>query len=170
MGEKLIAFGCIPDEVDVRDYKISRASVKNERFPKTFQCGKTMPVKYQGGVGSCTAHALTSILEYHYTDGVKLSTNFPYGIHYYLFNSVGPGLRLREALKIAAKYGDPEEKLCKGNTEVDKVYQIAKAAFDNKEVMANAAAYKIKEYAKLSSEKDIKFALMRYGPVLASVK
>ena len=165
----LISFGCIPDEVDVRDYKISRASIKQQSFPKTFECEKTMKVKHQGSVGSCTAHALSSIFEYHYTDNVKLSTNFLYGIHYQLYNSQGPGLRLREALKIASKYGDPEEKLCKGNNEVEKVYSIAETAFNNKEVMKNAEKYKIKEYARLTKDDDIKFSLINYGPVLASI-
>ena len=167
--ERLTAFGCIPDKVDVRDYTISRASVKAQTFPEVFECQKRMPIKYQSGVGSCTAHALATILEYHYTDNVKLSTNFLYGIHYKLYNSPGPGLRLREALKIASKYGDPEESLCKGNNEIEKVYGIAEDAFNNKATMLNAAKYKIKEYARLTKDNDIKFALLNHGPVLASI-
>lgn len=168
--EHLTSFGCIPDKVDVRDYTISRASVKAQTFPEVFECPRSMKIKYQGAVGSCTAHALASILEYHYTDGIKLSTNFLYGIHYKLYNSAGPGLRLREALKIAVNYGDPEESLCKGNNEIEKVYDIAENAFQTPKIMINAAKYKIKEYARLTKDNDIKFALINYGPVLASMK
>lgn len=169
--EVIQGFGCLPDETDLRDYRIAAAAVKAGYFPPTFECEKRMVVKTQRSVGSCVAHATSSILEYHYTGkNPLLSTNFIYGIRKKLFGSTGVGMHLRDACQIAAKYGDPELKYCRGNTEVDEVYAIAEQAFEDSMAMENAANYKIKSYARLQSPNDIKFALTHYGPVLASAK
>lgn len=166
-----MAFGCLNDLTDVRDYTLSKIAVKAMHFPTAFECEKRAMVKSQRKVGSCTAHAASTILEYHYTGkNPILSTNFLYGLHYQLYNSTGPGLRLREACQMMYDYGDPEWTYCRGNTEVDEVYEIANEAFANPEAMANAEKYKIAGYVRLHSNDEVKYALMTYGPVLASIR
>lgn len=162
--------GCICSPTDVRDYKLARSSVSSVELPESFECEKRSRVKDQRSVGSCVAHAASSILEYHYSPNNRLSTNFIYGIHYKLFGSEGPGVSLREACKIISKYGDPELKYCPGNTEVEKVYDLAEECFDNPEAMENASKYKIDNYVKLLSDKDIKYSIFNYGPVLAAIE
>lgn len=170
MAETIYGFGCLLDKTDIRDYKIAAAAVKAITYPETFECAKIARVKNQGGVGSCTAHATSTILEHHYTGiDAQLSTNFIYGIHNKLFGSEGPGLSLREALKTVLQYGDPEYDYCKGNTEVSKVYGIAEQAFEDPVAMENAAKYKISGYARANNINDVKYALMNYGPVLACI-
>ena len=171
MEEHTYSFGCIPDKKDVRDYKIDKRKAQAMVYPDAFECEKKARVKNQGNVGSCTAHASSTILEHHYVGKEKrLSTNFLYGIHYKLFGSEGPGLRIREALNIMRKYGDPEIGYCPGNTEVAAVYTIAEDAFKDQDSMENAKFYRIDSYAKLVTNDDIKFALMNYGPVIGCIK
>ena len=162
MGVKL-------DKVDIRDYKINKAMARAASYPESFSldCGKV--IKDQGSVGSCVAFATSEILEYFHENQVNLSTNFIYGIHYKLFGSKGPGMFLREACKIVKDYGDPQEEFCRGNTEVDRVYEIAEAAYNNKYTMKNARKFSISSYAKLRGDSDIKYSLMNHGPVLASM-
>lgn len=171
MSTSLKGFGCLLSPVDLRDYRFSKISVLAEQYPSKYELpmDKTK-VKNQRTVGSCVAHALSTILEYHDKYREVLSTNFIYGIQYRLYLAKGPGMQLRNALKIAKNYGDMTEEHCQGNTEVEEVYDIASKAFNIKEYRENALRYRINSYVKLNSVNDIKFAIMNYGPVLAGVK
>lgn len=164
--------GALRGKIDVRDYKIDRKLAMAVQYPDTFELSELPPVKNQGSIGSCVAHAVSEILEFHYRAGtkLKLSTNFIYGIHYKLFGTKGPGMYLRDACKIVKDYGDPKEEYCRGNTEVDRVYDIANTSFANELIMDNAKQYRITSYAKVKSDNDIKYALMNHGPVLAAIK
>ena len=56
------AFGAIPSPIDIRDYRGVACAVKQD-FPKEFEL--EMPeVKNQGSVGSCVAHAISTVVEY----------------------------------------------------------------------------------------------------------
>lgn len=160
--------GCLHEKVDIRDYKLKRKVAMSVQYPEKYTCNGYRKIKSQGSVGSCVAHATSEILEYH-NGGVKLSTNFIYGIHKKLYATPGPGMYLRDACKIVHEYGDPVYELCPGNNEVTKVYEIAEKAFDNQDVLRDAAKNRIDSFAKLNSVNEIKYALMNYGPVLSSV-
>lgn len=166
----LETFGCKISQVDLRDYRLSRICTLSEDLPETYEINMTHHIKSQGSVCSCTAHALSSILEYHDRNVYTLSTNFIYGLQKMLYNELGPGQKIRVALNIANKYGDPIKALCYGNTEVDAVYDLAEESFKDQEVLNDAYRHKIKSYVKLTTERDIKYALMNYGPVIAGIK
>lgn len=159
--------GALRDPIDFRDYKFKKKTIS---FPIEFSldCGKN--IKDQDSIGSCVAQVTSEILEYFQGNNTQLSTNFIYGIHKKLFGSNGPGMFLREACKIVKDYGDPSEKYCKGNTEVEEVYQLAEDTFNNKEAMEDAQKHTISKYAKVKSDNDIKYALMNYSPILTSIK
>ena len=74
-------FGAIYSGVDVRDYKMVCASGGVE-LPEEFEL-KTVRIKNQGSVGSCVAHALSSIVEYYNADQcgdtTEMSTGYIYG-------------------------------------------------------------------------------------------
>ena len=163
-------FGCIPSTYDSRDYTLSAAATKSSELPEEYICPLKMPVKNQGQVGSCVAHATSSILEYHALPAQKLSTNFIYGLQKCLFNKETEGMMLRDACKIAADYGDMLLEDCPGNTEVPGCFSVAEEALNNQEKRARASEYRILKYFLCLSNKDIKHALYNYGPVLASVK
>lgn len=160
-------FGCIPSSYDVRDYKIIATAVA---LPDTYTCPIEVKVKSQGSVGSCVAHAVSSILEYHTNAVTSLSTNFIYGIQKQLFNRDHRGMIVREACKIAAEYGDMLLEDCPGNTEVPKCHDIASEAFADEEKLNKARNYHISSYFSCSTPEEIKQALINYGPVLASMK
>ena len=163
-------FGCIKSPIDLRDFKLNKKVICSVNYPATFELPRPQRVKDQKQICSCTAHATSSILEYHDQGKTKLSTNFIYGIHRKLYGTSGPGMTLRDALKTVLKYGDMTYSDCPGNTEVDEVYSIANDAFSYKTKLETAAKFKILKYARLNNEDSIKYALMHYGPVLASVK
>ena len=163
-------FGCILSPYDSRDFKLSSTATKGTNLPAEYICPLKMPVKNQGYVGSCVAHAVSSILEYHAIPYQKLSTNFIYGIQKKLFNREGDGMMLRDACKIAADYGDMLLTDCPGNTEVPDCYEIANEAFADDAKVNRASTYRLLKYFLCTSNKDIKHALYNYGPVLASIR
>jgi len=171
MGNDKKALGCLLSPIDLRDYQFKDEKIMAKKFPDAYSLDMSnVKIKNQRDVCSCVAHALSSILEYHDKGRVNLSTNFIYGIHHRLYLSTGPGMTLRNALRIASNHGDMTEEDCPGNTEIDEVYKIASTAFNVKHKKDTALKYKIKQYVKLSGQDSIKFAIMNYGPVIAGVK
>ena len=160
-------FGCILSPFDSRDYKLAATPTD---LPEEYSCPLKMPVKNQKQVSSCVAHAVSSILEYHAEPHTELSTNFIYGIRKKLFNSEGKGMMLRDACKIAADYGDMLLEDCPGNSEMPACCEVADAAIADEAKVNRASTYRILKYFLCTSNKDIKYAVYNYGPVLASIR
>ena len=153
---------------DIRDYKIAGAI---EQLPETFELDfSNIPVKNQGSVNSCVAHAMSTILEYHTRGRNDLSTNFFYGIQNSYCGHNGQGMYLRDACKIATKLGDPIYQDCPGNDEVPNCRPIAEEAYVNELTMQRAEDFKTKSYYLCNTIEEIKYALVHYGPILASVQ
>lgn len=163
-------YSCLQSPIDLRDYRLRLTDVLSAEYPKEFKVDMLHRIKNQRSICSCVAHALASILEYYDGNKSPLSTNFIYGIQNKVFGTRGPGMFIRLACKIALKYGDMDADLCPGNTEVDKVYELAEKAFADKDKMDDAYKHKLKGYFKIRSTKELKYTLMKYGPVIASVK
>lgn len=159
--------GCIFSDYDSRDYTLKSNKID---LPKEYCCELIIPIKSQGSISSCVAHACSSILEYHTNPHKQLSTNFIYGLRKELFNHEGKGMVLRDACKIMANYGSPEVHLCPGNTEAPECFSIASKAMDDGDIVANAWQYRILKYFKCRTEEDIKYAIYNYGPVLVAYK
>lgn len=159
--------GCLPPKIDLRDYKVC-APVSE--LPETFECKRVGKIKHQGTVGSCVAHATSSILENINNYPQPLSTNFIYGIQKKVLHKTGPGMHLNDACKIIQKYGDMLEMDCPGNDEIPLCYSKADLAFSDSTKLERAEPFKISSYYACYTINDIKYALYNYGPVLASVK
>lgn len=162
-------FGCLPPSTDIRDYKLAKAAADID-LPKAYQVDFLPKVKNQLRVSSCVAHTASSILEYHNKGNNNLSTNFIYGIQKSLCGHEGQGMHLRDACKIISKYGDMLENDCPGNDEVPECWPKAEKALSNKENLNKAAKFKISLYFNCKNNEEIKRAIYKYGPVLASVK
>ena len=164
-------FGCNVSKYDSRDYTLKSDVVSKSDLPEEFILPvEDLRIKNQMNVSSCVAHATSSILEYHSNPRQKLSTNFIYGIQKALFNRETEGMCLRDACKIAADYGDMLEEDCPGNTEIPKCYSIAENAIVDEDKALKASEYRISKYFLCLTNNDIKYALYKHGPVLASIK
>lgn len=164
------ALGALKPKVDIRDYKIT-ATVAD--YPESYLCDNLPPIKNQGSVGSCVAHATSSILEtFNKTETgefVSLSTDFIYGMQGIAFGRKEGGMYLRDACKIVKDYGDPSEHSIGGNTEQPKCTERLQKKLTD-EIYKEAKIFRINSYARCKSENEIKHALMNYGPVLGSIK
>lgn len=152
--------------IDVRDYRIA---VTAQDFPKTFSL-PTVTIKNQGSIGSCVAHACSSLVEYHNkrqeNTNTVFSTEFIYGyrpVGYY----VGEGMYVRDALKTLQKVGDCPLALLKGNHNCPEAMEIVEAKFE--ELKGFAYPNRISTYAKVKKVDEIKQALMNYGYVVVSM-
>ena len=139
--------GCRCPKHDIRNYKIRATSQDVKEIPAKYSC-EIYPdkVKNQGIVGSCVAHAVSSVLEYHNKGKNKLSTNFIYGVKKQLFNDRSQGMYLSDACKVVSTYGDMLESDCSGNDEVPYCFYKADEAFSNPEKLSRAYTYSIKSY------------------------
>lgn len=161
--------GSMLSPYDARDYVV--VCENPSELPQTFELDfSNISVKNQGSVGSCVAHAMSTILEYHTKGKYDLSTNFFYGIQNKLFNQNSIGMYPRQACEIALKYGDPIYDDCPGNYEIPNCRPVAEKAFNNAETMTKAADFKVKAYYVCNKDEDIKYALVNYGPILGSIK
>jgi C1A family cysteine protease len=163
-------FGCNPPKVDLRDYTINRNVLASAQLPEEYSIEMLADIKNQGSVGSCVAHATSSILEHHAKNQFKLSTDFIYGIHNKLYGTEGPGMYLRNGAKVAQKCGDMLKDDCPTNTEVPNVYSIANDCYNDDAKMTRAYKFRIDSYCKLNNNTEIKYAIMNHGPVLISIK
>lgn len=167
---KKCSLGALKPKVDIRDYKIKSNIIE---FPESYTCSNLPPVKNQGQVNSCVAHATAAILETFNKEEtgafIPLSTDFIYGMQGIAFNRLDSGMYLRDACKIVYKYGDVTEKALSGNTEQPRCTKILKDKL-SLQMYDDAKYYRIQSYAKCKNENDIKYALMNSGPILASIK
>ena len=160
-------FSKLVSPYDVRDYKLAVAAVAE--YPEVFELA-SVAVKDQGSVGSCVAHACSSIVEYHNKRQEKsatlFSTEFIYGyrpVGYY----VGEGMYLRDALKTIQKLGDCPLPKFRGNNECDKAMANVEAQLET--LTELAYPNRISSYARVYTNDEIKQALVEHGYVLASM-
>lgn len=159
--------GCLPEKKDIRDYKLKAGVISAADLPEEFTFDVEAPVKNQGAVNSCVAHAMSSILESYTED--DLSTNFIYGTQKMLYGHEGEGMYLRDACATALKYGDMKYEDCPGNIEVPDCYESAEATLKVSEKKEAAYYYRINRYFSCNSPAEIKYAIYNYGPVLAAL-
>ena len=167
MKEIIETFGALLSPFDARDYKLVASST--ETFPDTFELPK-VTVKNQGAVGSCVAHAASSLVEYHHKrqHGEKkvFSTEFIYGLRdigYY----IGEGMCLRDALSTLRKYGDVPLTDLRGNNKCPKAMENVNSKFDD--LREKAYPNRISSYFRVNDVNSIKSALMNHGYVLVSM-
>jgi C1A family cysteine protease len=160
-------YGGKPPKIDLRDYQLEKTFFS---IPDNYTLVNLPRVKNQRQVKSCVAHAMSSILEYFEKNNTNLSTNFIYGIQKQLFNYTGTGMYLSNACKIVHKYGDMLEEDCQGNDEVPTCRKKAEDAFADEDKKEKAYTYKVKFYFNCKDADDVKRAIYKYGPVLASIK
>lgn len=154
--------GALFSKPDVRDYV---ATTTLTEFPKEFELD--MPrVKNQGAVGSCVAHALSTIVEYFnqkemgwYTE---MSTGYIYG-NRRLSAHKGKGMYTRDAINTVTKYGDVPQEYYPLNVEVPNAIENFETRVN--EIEEKGYYFKFAEYFKLKDEQSIKTSLMENGPV-----
>jgi len=161
--------GVKPSKTDLRDYTIKAGKVNT----RSFNLNNLPKVKNQYMVNSCAAHSASSVLEWfnQKETGVyrELSTGFIYGMQGVEFNRLSTHMYLRDVCKIIQKYGDCLHDTVSFNVEMPECYNRLKKVL-NEDVYNEAAICKIKSYVRCTTDNAIKYALMKYSPVIMAVK
>lgn len=162
-------FGALAPKVDKRDYMIAAGA---SNLPDSYTIPYLPPVKNQKNVSSCVAHAAAVITEYfHKMETNKeeaMSTDFIYGMQGVVYNRKSKGMHLRDACKILKDYGNLLQERLKTNTEQPECSEYLEKMLTD-ELKWAAALNKVKSYAQCKGIDNIKYALINYGPLLASV-
>ena len=166
MKELSKAFGALSSSFDSRDYKLVATAGD---YPKAFEL-PLVPVKDQGTVGSCVAHAASTIIEYHHKrqhdESVSFSTEFIYGLRDFGYY-VGEGMSIRNALNTLRKYGDVTTEELPGNNKCSIAMENVDAKYF--ELVDKAYANRISAYFRVKDEMAVKNALMNHGYVIVSM-
>jgi C1A family cysteine protease len=164
-----VIFGVLAPKTDLRDYQIKAGATNVTNF----QLDDLPTVKNQSSVCSCAAHSSSSVLEWFNTKETgeyrELSVGFIYGMQGVEFNRMGTGMYLRDVCKIIQKYGDCLRDTVSFNIEMPKCYERLKECL-NDDVYQEASICRVDSYARCSTDDAIKYALMKYSPVLGSIK
>jgi C1A family cysteine protease len=165
----MLSNGVKPSKTDLRDYTVKAGAVN----ANSFKLNNLPKVKNQSMVNSCVAHSVSSVLEWFNQKETgeyrELSTAFIYGMQGVEFNRLDTRMYLRDACKIMQKYGDCLNDTVSFNIEMPHCYNRLKKIL-NDEVYKEAAICKIKSYVRCTTDNAVKYALMRYSPVIIAVK
>ena len=156
------ALGAVFSQKDIRDYKLAEPE---EKFPKSFEL-TLGPVKNQYAIGSCVAHAIAETIEFHNSlqgNNDAMSVGYIYG------NRRGSahlksGMIVRDALKNACSYGDIALVDFPENEEVPGIIAKFEERVDG--MFEEATLSHFEKYYRVSSEEEIKTAIMSDGPVI----
>lgn len=162
-----LSIGAELSSVDIRDYHLANTIAK---LPSHFELD-TVPVKNQGSMPTCTAHAASIMVEYfnmkQESGGHKtFSTNYIFGRRDVGVD--GKGMSLRDALKILKTYGDCPLADAPGNEE----YSKARASLELKgldKLDKIAYPHRISSYFRCESDDEVKTALINHGYVIINM-
>lgn len=163
------ACGAIFSGVDVRDYKMVCAA-QNIEFPEEFKL-PIVRIKNQMDIGSCVAHSLSSIIEYYnvkqHNDATEMSVGYIYGNR---TNSEHkePGMIMRDALDVVAKYGDVPQRYFPYNEETPNAIDLYECAADDLYEVGRPC--RISEYCRINTVAAAKLALMSGIPLLMAME
>lgn len=164
------AFGAVASAPDIRDYKLAASTIASSKaLPEEFEL--SMPhIKNQGSVGSCVAHALSTIVEFfnsvNHNIDEQMSVGYIYGNR---DNSSykGEGMILRDA--IAAVCGDGNVPYVKFpyNEEVPGIIDKFNSHKEGLTDLAEKSHFA--SYFKVATEAEIKTALSNRIPIAFSI-
>ena len=163
-------FGAIFSKKDFRDYQLIN---KYFYFPQSFQLKDwdKMKIKNQGSVGSCVAHALSTVIEYYnhiqIQDDFEISTGYIYG-NRILSLYKDSGMITRDALATIKNYGSVYHIHFPYNVEVPKAIDEFQNNFEK--LYDEGYLNRISGYCRLRSENEIKEVLMQGKPVVVAIE
>lgn len=162
-------YGAIFSGVDVRDYKMVCTAATYD-FPAEFELN-TVRVKDQADVGSCVAHALSSIIEYYNNvqrnDPTEMSVGYIYG-NRTTSEHKAEGMVMRDALEVVRKFGDVPKEDFPYNEETPMAIRLYQKKAD--ELYDVGYPNRISEYCRIDTVSAAKLALMNGVPLLMAME
>lgn len=161
--------GAIFSPKDVRDYHLV-ASAMAASYPDSYAIENMPPVKNQGRVGSCVAHAISTVIEYHsrkYGDNnAEMSVGYIYGNRRNTTHT-GEGMITRDAIANTCKYGDVTKDMFPLNSEVPEI--IKKFEEDLEELYDYGRPQRFSSYFRINNDNEAKETLMKNNPIVMAM-
>lgn len=148
--------GALIDKTDIRDYPINDF-ITTTKLPSRFDLREQiLEVRSQGSEGSCVGFASCAMKEYF--EGMQLSPRFLYD----MIKLPTGGSYPRDAMKVLLSTGVPDEEC--------QLYIPNIITEQCPNILVRAKANKIKGYARLDTEEEMKRSLVDNGPFLISLR
>lgn len=160
--------GAIPSEYDCRDFRINADSVNDSDYGSEFIID-TLKIKNQGAMPTCVPHCIAEIAEYRDYVRAGLSTTFSTQFIYGMKSDDSRlEFKIRDALKIAQKYGNVTYDVLPGNDKLSSAHKIVQLKYNY--LMDLSKEHRFPVYYRLMSDSEIKYALVNHGPVITGIK
>lgn len=149
----MYSLDCIPSPNHVNSRSAADCLAMYSPLPDTFSLVKNLPpVRDQGLQGCCVAHCVTCMKEEQERRDVNFKRYFSPDFIYNLRpNRPQPGMYIEDALQIVKCYGVIPEKSWTGN-------------INQPELLQKAYNYRIRNYVRVITMLELKYALMEAGP------
>lgn len=154
---------------DARDFK-AETTLTVDELPNEFELDN-LPVKNQGDVGSCVAHATSELVEYinRRQEGsyVKMSTGYIYGNREYETTKLNGGYYTRLAMKVLKNRGDCSYDSFPYNIKMPAAEELYLAR--DKSIDDEAYRNRISSYFRITDDDTAKALLMDDMPIVCSL-
>lgn len=161
--------GAIFSPNDVRDYRLVASTIATS-YPASFEIENMPEVKNQGKVGSCVAHAISTVIEYHSRkygdDNRPMSVGYIYGNRKNTTHT-GEGMITRDAVAVTCEYGDVPHELFPYNREVPEI--ITKFNDDIDELYNFGYPQRFSSYYRITNDNEAKATLMKGNPIVMTM-
>lgn len=165
-------YNAIPSPIDLRDH-VASYRVTEEQLESQYSLELPDKIKDQGSVGSCVAHATSSVFEHlnkhHNGTYQEFSTGFIYGNKP---DHTSIGMCLRDALKLLNNYGDVFESDFPYNLEIPDIFNKIDEVGNNNLIFLANNHKELKQYFQLQTPYDIKCNIKKYGytPIVIPIR
>lgn len=164
-------YSALPSPIDKRDYVASFVFTDNVILPDEYITPNLIPIYNQGEIGSCVAHASSSMFEYlnqlHNNKYQEFSKGFIYAHKDDITTS---GMIPRNAIKFLCNNGDVLYSDFPYNLEVpDIVTQYNQSGGDDKFLPLANQHKEMLAYFQLNDDTSIKAAIYKYGYVIVEI-
>jgi C1A family cysteine protease len=151
----------IESPLDHRDWLAGEIFNMKTQYPTTFSMmNNLLPVRDQKNIGSCAAHSASCMKEWQESKDILLNEYLsPQFIYNLRKDKSTSGMYGRDVMNILHTYG-----IC-----MERDYKYGSEEKISNELFAKAIRFKIKQYARVETIKELKIALMINGPCILMV-
>ena len=163
------SFGVIPSQIDKRDYKLSFQAVDSTTIPKEYSSPLPPFDKNQGETGICTNASISRWFERQFKLAYGKDQEFSMTwLYAHKPDITSSGAQLRDILKLANSLGNCKNEIFPYIADVPEIVDDLNKS-NQIEIEKDSSLHKVKGFAQLTNDIDIKLAILNYSYVYVAI-